>query len=49
MGYFRHVDDNLIIYNAKLADINHTLQGFNSIQPNLKFTKEKETNNINIF
>lgn len=48
MGYLRYVDDIPIIYNAKLADINHTLQGFNSIQPNRKFTIEKgKTKNKN--
>jgi hypothetical protein len=41
MGYFRYADDILIMYNAKLADINHTLQGFNCIHPNLKFIIEK--------
>lgn len=50
MGYFRHVDDILIMHNRKLGGINHTLQEFNNTHiQNLKFTIEKETKQQNKF
>ena len=48
MGYFRYVDDLLIIYNERKTDIEELLYRFNDITPKLNFTIEKETGgNIN--
>jgi hypothetical protein len=48
IGYFRYVDDILLIYSEEITNINLTLQEFNSIHPKLIFTVEKEqTNKIN--
>ena len=41
-GYFRYVDDILIVYNENLTDINEIYNRFNSISPNLNFTLELE-------
>jgi len=43
MGYFRYVDDLLIIYNERETDIEDLLYYFNNIAPKLNFTIEKET------
>ena len=44
-GYFRYVDDILLIYNKHIIDINDTVTLFNNLSPNLKFSLEIETNN----
>jgi len=41
-GYFRYVDDILIIYNEKYTDIEEVRNSFNNITPGLKFTLEPE-------
>ena len=43
MGYFRYVDDLLIIYNERKTGIEDLLCCFNNITPKLNFTIEKET------
>jgi hypothetical protein len=43
-GYFRYVDDILIIYNITSTDINTVLQQFNSTTKHLNFTIENEVN-----
>ena len=45
MGYFRYVDDILIVYRNKNADIYEVLNSFNSISPTLSFTIEEEKDN----
>jgi len=40
-GYFRYVDDILIIYNINKSNINNVLDGFNKLMPKLKFNIEK--------
>jgi hypothetical protein len=45
IGYFRYVDDILLVYNEEITNINLTLQEFNNIHPKLTFTIEKEENN----
>jgi hypothetical protein len=45
LGYFRYVDDILIVYNNNYTDINEVHTSFNSLAPTLKFTMENETNN----
>ena len=44
-GYFRYVDDILLICNKHIIDINDTVTLFNSLSPILKFSLEVETNN----
>jgi hypothetical protein len=44
VDYHRYVDDILIIYNAQRTNIYDTLDEFNAINPNLKFTIEEQTN-----
>jgi len=41
-GYFRYVDDILIVYNENLTDINEIHNRFNSISPDLNFILELE-------
>jgi len=41
-GYFRYVDDILIIYNTIESNIHDVLNDFNQITPRLKFTIEEE-------
>ena len=43
-GYFRYVDDILIIYDKNTSNIHDITEDFNNITPELKFTLEKETN-----
>jgi len=43
-GYFRYVDDILIVYNESKTDINYILDCFNKLTPKLEFTLERETN-----
>ena len=47
LGYFRYVDDILIIYKEDHTDIHHVLNLFNNTTPTLSFTMETE-NNSNI-
>jgi hypothetical protein len=42
VGYFRYVDDLLIIYNERKTDKEDLLYHFNNITPKLNFTIEKE-------
>jgi hypothetical protein len=42
-GYFRYVDDILIIYKENTTNTEYLLSSFNKLTPNLKFTLEKET------
>jgi hypothetical protein len=42
VGYFRYVDDILIVYNDSTTEIEDLLNDFNSLTANLKFTLEKE-------
>jgi len=44
-GYFRYVDDILIIYNENKTDVDHVLSSFNEITPSLNFTLEREQEN----
>jgi hypothetical protein len=44
-GYFRYVDDILIIYDQAKTNIDQTLADFNEQQPTIKFTMEKESHN----
>jgi len=46
VGYFRHVDDILVIYNENITDVNQVIRSFKDITPRLTFTleQEKETN-----
>jgi hypothetical protein len=50
VGYFRYVDDILIVYKHSLTDIQNVLSKFNNLTPSLKFTMEEEKDNsINFF
>jgi len=42
IGYFRYVDDILIIYNENITDVNQVLKSFNDMTPSLTFTLEQE-------
>jgi hypothetical protein len=44
-GYFRYVDDILIIYNDDITDIDKVHGEFNNLAPTIKFSIEKEHNN----
>jgi len=44
VGYFRYVDDILIIYNEKSTNINNMLFEFNTVSPKPKFTLELDIN-----
>jgi hypothetical protein len=41
VGYFRYADDILIVYNVSKTNIDHILERFNKITPNLQFTIER--------
>jgi hypothetical protein len=41
-GYFRYVDDNLIVHDEEKTNIDTLLECFNNISPKLKFAVEKE-------
>jgi hypothetical protein len=41
-GYFRYVDEILIVYNESSTNIDDLLDQFNNLSPKLKFTLEKE-------
>ena len=45
IGYFRYVDDILIVYKDSLTNIHEILRLFNNISPTLTFTMEEEINN----
>jgi hypothetical protein len=47
IAYYRYVDDIIIIYDQRKTNINHTLQEFNKLQPNIQFTIENKTNKTN--
>jgi hypothetical protein len=44
LGYFRYVDDILIIYHHVTTNIDTLLNEFNQIHPNLTYTMELENN-----
>jgi hypothetical protein len=44
-GYFRYVDDILIVYKDDGTNTHEVLDDFNSLIPSMKFTLEKEENN----
>ena len=45
IGYFRYVDDILIVYNESITNIHEVSNAFNNLTPNIKFTMEEETDN----
>ena len=45
IGYFRYVDDILIVYDSTTTDIHNVLAQFNNSAPSLTFTMEKEKDN----
>jgi hypothetical protein len=49
IGYFRHVDDILIIYNQKKTNKDETLAELNKHKTNIKLTIEKEQHNSTDF
>jgi len=44
-GYFRYVDDILLVYIDNTTNIHNVLDEFNNPTPKLKFTLEEEQNN----
>ena len=46
VGYFRYVDDVLIIYEETTTNIHEILNMFNNISPTLTFTMETENDNM---
>jgi hypothetical protein len=46
-GYFRYVDDILLIYNTQTTNIYDVLTQFNQIYPKLQFTLEDEADRHN--
>jgi hypothetical protein len=44
IGYFRYVDDILVVYNEDNTNIESLLLQFNNLSPKLEFTIEKEEN-----
>ncbi|MDR2204372.1 MAG: hypothetical protein LBE76_08825 [Nitrososphaerota archaeon] len=44
-GYFRYVDDILILYKDNVTNIKDVINSFNSINPELKFSMGQETDN----
>jgi hypothetical protein len=45
IGYFRYVDDILIIYKKSVTNIQNVFIAFNNVTPDIKFTMEEETDN----
>ena len=45
IGYFRYMDNILLVYKNGLKNIHEILKLFNNISPTLTFTMEKELNN----
>ena len=46
MGYFRYVDDILILHKETTTNIHEILDKFNNISPTLTFTMETENDSI---
>ena len=46
LGYFRYVDDILVVYDSSDTDIHTVLDQFNDTTPTLTFTMEMEEENI---
>jgi hypothetical protein len=44
-GYFRYVDDILLMHKEDQTNTHRVLDNFNSTIPNMKFTLQKEENN----
>jgi len=44
-GYFRYVDDTLVVHNNDNTNIYNVLEDFNNLTPKLKFTLDEEQNN----
>jgi hypothetical protein len=44
-GYYRHMDDILLIYDTRHTDINNVLNHFKKINKGIQFTLEQEQNN----
>jgi len=44
-GYFRYVDNILIMYKENRTNIHNVLDDFYNLIPNMKFTNKKEQNN----
>jgi hypothetical protein len=48
IGYFRFVDDILVVNDTDKTNIHHVLNSFNNVMPTMNFTSEEEVdNNIN--
>jgi hypothetical protein len=45
IGYFRYIDDILIVYNKTTTDILQVFYSFNRLMPTMKFTMESEIDN----
>jgi hypothetical protein len=45
LDYYKYVENILIIYNIRNTNIENTLKEYNTIQPKLKFTMEKKSQN----
>jgi hypothetical protein len=45
LGYFRYVDDILIVFNSNKTNIQEVFKAFNDLSPSIKFTMETESNN----
>jgi len=45
IGYFRYVDDIVLIYDPSHTDVQNILDDFNTMHPNLEFTAETENDN----
>ena len=45
LGYFRHVDDILMVYDENSTDIHEVHTAFNKLAPTIKFTIQTETDN----
>jgi purine-nucleoside phosphorylase len=48
-GYFRYIDDILIVYSSTESNIHEVLNKLNQINPKLKFTLQEEINKKNNF
>jgi hypothetical protein len=45
IGYYRYVDDLLLVFDARTTNIHDVLLEFNAVTPTLRFTLEEEKNN----
>ena len=43
IGYFRYVDDILVVYDQSVTDIHKVHKALNNLTPTVKFTLENET------